>query len=115
MNKSNIWFVPKVIGIWLLFVVFPVINQVLAKLMDKEEQITHFIYGTMFCGVLLTLFFAVLLMLTYNREKTLRKYFMRRRRTRIETRDGYYQCLYCGNEMVKQEDIICSVCGVRFL
>ena len=38
------------------FVVFPVINQIFAKLVDKEENFTHFIYGTMILGVLITLF-----------------------------------------------------------
>ncbi|HOA80792.1 MAG TPA: hypothetical protein PKK61_06995 [Defluviitaleaceae bacterium] len=115
MDKDDIWFIPKMIGLWLFFVVFPVINQIFAKLVDKEENFTHFIYGTMILGVLITLFFALLMKLSYNHEKYLKKYFMRRRRCRIETVDGFYQCLYCGNEEVKQDDKMCSVCGIRFV
>lgn len=116
MNKSIIWFGPKMMGLGLFFcVIVPVFNHIFAKIIDKEEFFTCLIYGSMVTGILLIIFFALVLLINYNRVQYLRRFFMRRRRYKIETTDGYCECLYCGNKKVKKDDSSCFVCGVRFL
>lgn len=67
-----------------------------------------------FIGMLILLFFFVMLVIELYQDKKINKYYAAHKNVKIRMESGEYECAACGSRCVQKEDINCIVCGIRF-
>ena len=65
-------------------------------------------------GLLILVFFAVLLTIELNQDKAINKKHIALKKTKLIIGNGVYECQSCGNRQVRAEDKECLVCGICF-
>ena len=67
-----------------------------------------------FIGMLILLFFFVLLAIELYQDRKINKYYAAHKNVKIRRGDNQYECAACGNRCVQKEDMHCIICGIRF-
>lgn len=65
-------------------------------------------------GILIFSFLIILLTIELNQDKRINLFYQRKRASKMEIADGYYECQNCGNRKLRQRDQQCLICGVNF-
>jgi uncharacterized paraquat-inducible protein A len=65
-------------------------------------------------GAFIFLVFLVLIVVEQIQDHYYDDRYQKQRRQKVPLADGYYECQYCGNQKVKENDKSCNVCGKEF-
>jgi len=73
--------------------------------------IMHISFGV---GLLISVFFAVLLAVEFHQDKVIDRNYTFLRKTKQAIGNGAYECQSCGNRRIKAVDKQCGVCSIDF-
>lgn len=112
---NSIWFGARVLaaaGIFL--VVLPLVLYVI-HLAEKYTVLNLLIKISFVIGAIIIIFFSIILAIELRQDKKINKQYNKVRYKKIQLSDGMYECQYCGNHKVTDDDLYCKVCGIKFL
>jgi len=97
----------------LFTVVLPVCSYALSHLFYPAVFLT-IMRVSLGIGLLISLFFVVLLTVEFHQDKMIDKNYAVLRKTKQAIGNGQYECQSCGNRKIKELDEECGICGVTF-
>lgn len=115
LNQSSMLFM-KVIGF--LMVLFPAILYGIILIWD-ETIIIKTLFLSMIkvsfgLGAFVSIVFLVLVVVEQIQDHYFDAWYQKQRNQKVSLANGYYECQYCGNQKVRENDKICNVCGKEF-
>ena len=66
-------------------------------------------------GLIILLSFLLLLLIEFIQDSYLEQQYFQKRNRKVRVTNKYFECQYCGNRQVRQEEISCLVCGKRLM
>ncbi len=103
----------KIIGVAALFLIgVPFCLYIVGLLFTKV--FTPVIYVSLAIGLLIILFFAVLLSIEFCQDKKIDREYANIRKKKLLLEKGGYECQSCGNRQVTSTDKRCGICGMVF-
>jgi hypothetical protein len=115
LNQPGILFL-KLIG--LFTVMIPAVLYVFLLAFRVAESIRSLLFGVIkvsfVVGALICVVFLVLIIVEQVQDHYFDVQYQKQRDQKIFLGQGDYECQYCGNQKVRENDRICSVCGREF-
>jgi hypothetical protein len=115
LNQTSMVFV-KVIGVFMLLI--PSILYGMVLLLDKTGNVRNFLLSiikiSFVIGASVLVVFLVLIVVEQIQDHYFDVQYQKQRSQKVLLANGYYECQYCGNQKVKENDETCDVCGKKF-
>lgn len=106
----------EVIGLFLVLI--PVVLYGVVLLWNETGTIRTLLVSLIKVSFLLGAFVLIVFLVLILAEQVQDRYFdakyQKQRGQKVLLTNGYYECQYCGNQRVKENDQICDVCGKEF-
>lgn len=94
-------------------IVIPLILYLL-KLYVRGDLIIVLIKTSIVIGILVLLFFSLMLIIELRQDKKINIQYNELKYQKIQVEEDLYECQHCGNQKVKEADLYCNICGIRF-
>jgi predicted membrane protein len=115
LNQSSMVFV-KVIGF--LVVLIPAILYSFVLIWNEIKIIKTLFWSmikvSLVVGAFLFIVFLILIVLEQIQDHYFDDQYKKHRSQKVSLANGYYECQYCGNQRVGENDKTCNVCGKEF-
>jgi hypothetical protein len=115
LNQTSMLFV-KVIGVFMLLI--PSILYGMVLILDKTGNVRNLLLSiikvSFVIGASVLVVFLVLIVVEQIQDHYLDLQYQKQRTQKVVLANGYYECQYCGNQRVRENDKICNVCGKEF-
>jgi hypothetical protein len=112
LNQPSTMFM-KVIGFFV--VVLPVVLYSIARIWSEAGSIRTLMLSlikvSFVVGTFVFLVFLVLIIVEQIQDHHFDAQYQKQRSQKVLLADGYYECQYCGNQKVRENDKTCNVCG----
>lgn len=116
MKKVNsIFYGSHIIGLGLLFLIPVPLLLDFIKRYFSSIILSYAIRVSVVIGIIVECAFFILLIIELHQDKKIQKYCQNHRNTKIKLKEGKYECLNCGNRMLKEQDEVCSICGIKYV
>lgn len=106
----------KLIGLFMVMI--PAVLYVVLLAFHVTESTRSLLFGVIKVsfgvGVLICVVFLVLIIVEQVQDHYFDGQYQKQRDQKIFLGRGKYECQYCGNQKVRENDRICSVCGREF-
>jgi uncharacterized paraquat-inducible protein A len=115
MKKINsIWYGAAILKSGLLFTfVIPLLLSIISKVTGSMEYLSLPIELSAVIGVLILIFLAALLIIELKQDKRINGFYAANKNTKVKLSNGYYECQNCGSQKLKEDNIVCPVCGTK--
>jgi hypothetical protein len=77
--------------------------------------LSYVIGASIVIGIIVEFAFGIILIIELHQDEIIQKYCQNNRKIKIKLENGKYECLNCGNRMLKEHDDECSICGIKFV
>jgi uncharacterized paraquat-inducible protein A len=115
LNQSGLVFV-GVIGF--LMVLIPGVSYGILLVWNKNGIIRDLLVGikkaSFVLGAVVLVVFLVLIVVEQVQDHYFDTWYQKQRSQKVVLANGYYECQYCGNQRVRENDSSCNVCGREF-
>jgi uncharacterized paraquat-inducible protein A len=115
LNQPSLVFV-EVIGF--LMVLIPAVLYGVVLLWKETGSIRTLLLSlikvSFLLGAFVLIVFLVLIIVEQVQDHYLDAKYQKQRSQKVSLANGYYECQYCGNQRVKENDNTCDVCGKEF-
>ncbi len=115
LNQSSMVFV-KIIGF--LMVLIPAILYGIVLIWNETKIIRALFLSTIkvsfVVGAFVFIVFLVLIVVEQIQDHYFDDQYQKQRSQKVALATGYYECQYCGNQRVGENDKTCNVCGKEF-
>lgn len=117
MKKFNsIWYGSKILATGGLFtLIIPLFLFLLYTLFIKNEVVSILMKISIVVGIAILGLFILMLIIELKQDNNINLQYNKVKYQKIQMPDGQYECQYCGNRMVKKEDLFCKICNVKFI
>jgi hypothetical protein len=116
LNQPGLVFV-KVIGLFMVLI--PAVLYAIGLLWDETETIGHLlrvmIQGSFWVGVVLLIVFLALILVEQIQDYRLHEQYKKQQNQKVLLANGFYECQYCGNQRVRENDRVCEICGKELI
>jgi Ca2+/H+ antiporter len=116
MKKINsIWFGPRALLIAGIFVlVIPAFLYILDMFAFRKDVLMYAIKASFTIGIVIILLFSIILFIELKQDKNINKKYNKEKYRKIEISKNIFECQYCGDRKVQEEDSYCKACGIKF-
>lgn len=116
MKKLNsIWYGSRILAAGGVFtLIIPLLLYLLYTLLIKNEVVPILIKISIVVGIAILGLFSLLLVIELKQDNNINLQYDKVKYQKIKMSDDLYECQYCGNRMVKKEDLFCKICNVKF-
>jgi hypothetical protein len=115
LNQPSQLFV-RVIGIFMVLI--PAALYGIVLLWNEPGKIKNFLLSiinvSFLIGTFVLIVFVVLIVAEHVQDRYFDAQYQKQRSQKILLANGYYECQYCGNQRVRENDRTCEVCGNEF-
>lgn len=117
MKKINsIGYGPAVLASGLILAIpVPILVYFLQVLLGQKYYFMILIKISVGVGVLILLSLAILLRIELKQDEKINTFYEKNKHTKIKISNGHYECQYCGSKKVREDELTCSVCGIKFI
>ena len=116
LNQPGTTFV-KVIGFFL--VLLPAVLYGIVLIWSGtgiiRTLLLKFIKVSLMAGAFVWIVFLLLIVVEQIQDHYFDAHYQKQRDQKVPLADGYYECQYCGNQRVLENDRACNVCGKEFV
>lgn len=113
---NSIWFGSRILvaaGVFIL--VIPFLLYLLDLLMIGNDALWQMMKVSLAIGILILLIFSIILFIELRQDKRINKMYNKVKYRKMNISKGVYECQYCGNQKVQENDLHCKVCGIKFI
>jgi uncharacterized paraquat-inducible protein A len=115
LNQPSMMFV-KVIGFFMVLI--PAVLYGIILLGSKTEIIRTFLFSmikvSLGVGAFVFVVFLILIVVEQIQDHYFDARYQKQRSQKVLLANGYYECQYCGNPSVLENDKTCNMCGKEF-
>lgn len=115
LNQPSMIFV-KIIGVFMILI--PAIAYGIALLLDESGIVRKLLVSILrlsfAVGASVLIIFLVLVVVEQIQDHYFNRLYQKQRNRKLLLANGYYECQYCGNQGVRENDKSCHVCGKVF-
>lgn len=116
MKKINsVWYGSRVLAVGGVFaIVIPSLLCLFHTLFIKYKIVSILIKISIAVGITILGLFSLMLVIELKQDKNISLQYNKVKHQKIQITSSLYECQYCGNRMVKKEDLFCKVCNIEF-
>lgn len=96
-------------------IVIPLLLYLFCIIFNKNEVVSILIRIAISVGIAILCLFLLLMFVELKQDKNINLQYNIVKYQKIQIQDNLYECQYCGNRMVKKEDLYCKICNVKFI
>jgi uncharacterized paraquat-inducible protein A len=115
LNQSSMVFVKVIVS---LMVLIPAILYGIELIRQQTKIVTTFFLNmikiSFVTGAFIFIVFLALIVVEQIQDHYFDAKYQKQRGQKVSLANGYYECQYCGNQRVRENDKTCNVCGKEF-